>query len=126
MKIAVVGTGYVGLVSAGCFAAELSTDYAGDPYEACQGADALLVLTEWQSFSELDLTRVAKLLRWPILIHSCDLFDAAVVEASGLDYHNLGRKPREGSSTRLLKQDDSVAAVWPPRRRETEVGIWQP
>jgi len=74
---------------------DLPLTYASDPYEACKGADALLILTEWQSFSELDLGRVAKLLRWPILLDGRNLFDPSVVRAAGLQYHSIGRKGHE-------------------------------
>jgi UDPglucose 6-dehydrogenase len=74
---------------------ELSLTYAGDPYEACKSADALLILTEWQSFSELDLGRVAKLLRLPILLDGRNLFDPTTVRSAGLHYHSIGRKGHE-------------------------------
>lgn len=102
----------------------LSIDYAVDPHEACRGA--LLVLTESQLCSELDLSRAAKLLRLPILIDGRNLFDAAAVEASGLDYHGIGKKPHEAASAHAGKQHDSAAAAKPNGRPKTEVQIWQP
>jgi UDPglucose 6-dehydrogenase len=106
--------------------ADLEIDYANDPYEACQGADALLVLTEWRSFSELDLERVAKLLRWPMLIDGRNLFDAAAVKAAGLHYHSVGRKAQETPVAVLAGQDDSdLPAVRPNGRGEPKEKLWR-
>ena len=50
--------------------------YAGDAYEAAQGADALLVLTDWPQFAMLDLARLKTALRYPIVIDGRNLFFA--------------------------------------------------
>jgi UDPglucose 6-dehydrogenase len=44
------------------------TRFVGSAYDAAEGADALLVLTEWKEFYGLDLVRIRKLLRLPILL----------------------------------------------------------
>src|SRR5260370_4017925 len=74
-------------------AEELSSavKFAGDPYEAMRGADACLVLTEWEDFAALDLTRVKRLLRYPILLDGRNLFRPAQMEAAGLNYYSVGR-----------------------------------
>ena len=41
--------------------------YASNPYEACQDADALLLITEWNEFKDLDLLKIKKLLRRPVI-----------------------------------------------------------
>lgn len=58
-----------------------SVRYATSAYEACRGAHALLVLTDWQEFAELDLTEVHKALRHPIVIDGRNMFP---VNACGL------------------------------------------
>jgi UDPglucose 6-dehydrogenase len=65
--------------------------FAQDAYEALRGADACLVLTEWEEFATLDLARVKKLLRYPIVIDGRNLFNPASMEAAGLNYLSVGR-----------------------------------
>lgn len=75
-------------------AEELTLDavkFVHDPYEALQGADACLVLTEWEDFANLDLARVKKLLRYPIVLDGRNLFQPAQMEAAGLNYYSVGR-----------------------------------
>src|SRR3954467_7733944 len=43
-------------------------DYCGDPYEAMEGADAVILVTEWNEFRALDLGRVKRLMRRPLVI----------------------------------------------------------
>jgi UDPglucose 6-dehydrogenase len=65
--------------------------FAQDSYEALEGADACLVLTEWEDFAALDLARIKKLLRYPIVIDGRNLFSPAKMEAAGLNYYSVGR-----------------------------------
>lgn len=64
---------------------------AADPYEACDGADAVVVLTEWPEFAALDLDEVAARLRRPAMVDGRNMFDPAAARAAGLDYQGLGR-----------------------------------
>jgi UDPglucose 6-dehydrogenase len=66
-------------------------EYASDGYQACQGADALLMLTEWDEFKELDLRRVKSSLRYPIVIDGRNLFDPGTMRSHGFDYYSMGR-----------------------------------
>src|SRR5262249_46348339 len=50
------------------FGPSCSIRFASGPYEAMEGADACLILTEWEDFAALDLARVKKLLRYPIVV----------------------------------------------------------
>ena len=68
-----------------------AVSFARDPYEALQGADACLVLTEWEDFVTLDLARVRKLLRYPIVLDGRNLFKPDRMEASGFNYYSVGR-----------------------------------
>jgi UDPglucose 6-dehydrogenase len=65
--------------------------FATGSYEAMEGADACLVLTEWEDFAALDLHRVKKLLRYPIVVDGRNLFKPADMEAAGLNYYSVGR-----------------------------------
>jgi UDPglucose 6-dehydrogenase len=66
-------------------------EYAVGPYEAASGADALLVLTEWEEFASLDLDRLRKALKYPIVIDGRNLYDPAAMTAHGLSYYSVGR-----------------------------------
>jgi UDPglucose 6-dehydrogenase len=66
-------------------------DYATGPYEAIEGADALVVVTPWDAFRALDLKRVARLLAAPVVVDLRNIFDPAEVRAAGLEYTGIGR-----------------------------------
>jgi UDPglucose 6-dehydrogenase len=67
--------------------------YASDVYDACVGADAVLVLAEWKEFAELDLSRIRALLRLPILIDGKNVLDPVQVRKAGLHYYGVGTEP---------------------------------
>jgi UDPglucose 6-dehydrogenase len=62
-----------------------------DPYQTADGADALLVLTEWQPFKALDLARIRASLRYPIIIDGRNLFDPAIMQQHSFIYLSIGR-----------------------------------
>ena len=65
--------------------------YANSSYEAAHGADALLILTEWEEFANLDLTRLRQELKYPIVIDGRNLYDPDVMAAQGFTYYSVGR-----------------------------------
>ncbi len=65
--------------------------YATDAYNACADADALLILTDWTEFSELDLRQINQSLRYPIIIDGRNLYDPAVMSDHGFTYLSVGR-----------------------------------
>ncbi len=65
--------------------------FVGTPYEAAQGADALLILTEWEEFASLDLERLSRELKYPIIIDGRNLYDPAAMAARGITYYSVGR-----------------------------------
>ena len=65
--------------------------YAGSAYEAASGADALLILTEWEEFANLDLARLNQELKYPIVIDGRNLYDPDVMAAHGFTYYSVGR-----------------------------------
>ena len=76
-----------------------SVTYASSAYDACRDAHALLVLTDWQEFGELDLAKVRKALRHPIVIDGRNLFRCEEMKAAGFHYYSVGRPavaPSEG------------------------------
>jgi UDPglucose 6-dehydrogenase len=68
-----------------------SIEYAVDAYEAASGADALLILTEWDEFASLDLDRLHDKLKYPIVIDGRNLYDPDVMAAHGFTYYSVGR-----------------------------------
>ncbi|HMG03203.1 MAG TPA: UDP-glucose/GDP-mannose dehydrogenase family protein [Edaphobacter sp.] len=67
--------------------------YVDDAYEAANDADALLILTDWQEFADLDLRRINQSLRYPIVIDGRNLYDPAVMNDHGFTYLSVGRPP---------------------------------
>ncbi len=65
--------------------------YAESVDDAAQGADALLILTDWHEFRSLDFERLRKLMRTPILIDGRNLFSPADMREHGFEYYSLGR-----------------------------------
>jgi UDPglucose 6-dehydrogenase len=68
-----------------------SVEYASDAYEAARGADALLILTEWDEFASLDLDRLHQQLKYPIVIDGRNLYDPESMAARGFTYYSVGR-----------------------------------
>lgn len=60
-------------------------------YQAVKGADAIVVATEWPEFRELDLEKVRKLARVPLLFDGRNIYDIRKVRESGFEYHGVGR-----------------------------------
>jgi UDPglucose 6-dehydrogenase len=77
--------------------------FAAGAYEALEGADACLVLTEWEDFAALDLGRVKKLLRYPIVVDGRNLFQPVLMEAAGLNYYSVGRPDVVGERPVAIK-----------------------
>jgi len=68
-----------------------SIEYASDAYEAAHEADALLILTEWDEFASLDLDRLQRELKYPIIIDGRNLYHPDVMAAQGFTYYSVGR-----------------------------------
>ena len=62
-----------------------------DAYEACSGADALVIVTEWNQFRMLDLARVRSLMREPILIDLRNIYEPSSMKEAGFLYLSVGR-----------------------------------
>ena len=65
--------------------------FADDAYAAADGADALVIVTEWDEFRALDLDRIAGLLRGKILVDLRNVYDRGEAEQAGLTYYGIGR-----------------------------------
>ncbi|HET8580786.1 MAG TPA: UDP-glucose/GDP-mannose dehydrogenase family protein, partial [Nitrospiraceae bacterium] len=69
-----------------------------DAYDAAQGADALVLVTEWNQFRNLDFDRIKTALRRPIVIDLRNVYEPDRIAALGFDYISVGRAPRKPSS----------------------------
>jgi UDPglucose 6-dehydrogenase len=68
-----------------------TVNYTVDAYEAAAGADALLIVTEWDQFRGLDWQRVRDSMLRPLVMDGRNLLDATKMTALGFEYHSIGR-----------------------------------
>ena len=76
--------------------------YCSSAYEAAHGAQALLLLTEWEEFRQLDLLRVRDLMEVPVLVDGRNLFDADAVQKAGFEYVCMGSEEQGPASLRAF------------------------
>jgi UDPglucose 6-dehydrogenase len=62
-----------------------------EPYAAAEGADALLLVTEWNEFRQPDFARLRKIMREPVLLDGRNIWDSAKARAAGFTYYGVGR-----------------------------------
>jgi UDPglucose 6-dehydrogenase len=93
--------------------------YCSSPYQACEGAHAVLLLTEWEEFREVDLHRVATLMELPILLDGRNMLDAESVCRAGLEYISIGR-----TSARSSSEPHSMFNVAPALGGERLETVW--
>jgi len=62
-----------------------------DAYEVAQGADALIIITEWNEFKHLSLPRLKKAMRQPIIVDGRNIYDVEQMKALGFVYRGVGR-----------------------------------
>ena len=62
-----------------------------DAYEAAEGADALIVLTEWEEFRSLDWPRIRDTMARPLVLDGRNLLSPAYMKSLGFEYHSVGR-----------------------------------
>ncbi len=66
-------------------------EYCSDPYQAAEGAEALVILTEWNEFKEMNLDRMKELLHQPIVIDGRNIYDPERMVELGFTYRSVGR-----------------------------------
>jgi UDPglucose 6-dehydrogenase len=66
-------------------------EFAPEPYAAAEGADALLLVTEWNEFRQLDLARLKKIMKQPVLFDGRNVWDEKKIRAAGFTYYGVGR-----------------------------------
>ncbi|RPJ44025.1 MAG: UDP-glucose 6-dehydrogenase, partial [Candidatus Latescibacterota bacterium] len=66
-------------------------DLAESILEAARGTDALVVLTEWNEFRELDFGSIRSVMKRPVLVDCRNVYEPRKVRDSGFTYHSVGR-----------------------------------
>jgi UDPglucose 6-dehydrogenase len=65
--------------------------YCDDPYDAMAGADAVVILTEWNSYRALDLGRMKVKMKQPVMVDLRNVYRPAEIRAAGFTYTSIGR-----------------------------------
>jgi UDPglucose 6-dehydrogenase len=83
-------------------------EFAHDSYQTAKGADALMILTEWEEFASLDLERLRSLMKFPIVLDGRNLYDPTVMAKHGFSYHSVGRAsaPVDAAAASLAKKKE--------------------
>ncbi len=66
--------------------------YCNDPYDAAKDSDALVIVTEWKEFRELDLNKIKTLMRHPLIIDGRNIYSPDAMKKEGFTYISIGRK----------------------------------
>ena len=65
--------------------------FCKDPYQVARDSDCLCIVTEWDEFRELDLVKLKKLLRQPVIVDGRNIFDPQKMKRLGYRYLAVGR-----------------------------------
>ena len=65
--------------------------YCSDAYDAASNADAIILVTEWNQFRNLELERLKGLLKHPVFIDLRNVYEPDRMRKSGFDYYSVGR-----------------------------------
>jgi UDPglucose 6-dehydrogenase len=87
--------------------------YASSPYEAAEGAAALIILTDWQEFVGLDLAELDRKLKFPIIIDGRNLYDPNAMRESGFTYISVGRPAVIEAKRARLSSTNEVTSMSP-------------
>ena len=68
-----------------------AVEYCEDSYDAAEGADALIIVTEWNQFRSLDMERVRSSLKHPVVVDLRNLYDPKRMKDKGFRYSSVGR-----------------------------------
>ncbi len=73
--------------------------FCSNPYEACQGADAVVLMTEWNEYRALDLLRIKSALKTPVFVDLRNVYRPAAMQQLGFSYHSVGRATVNGRNS---------------------------
>jgi UDPglucose 6-dehydrogenase len=69
--------------------------YCPDVFDAVKDADVTVFATEWNEFRDLDLAKVKKLMKSPVIVDCRNIYEPSRMKEHGFTYHSVGRSPRE-------------------------------
>ena len=84
-------SGYDPVAMAGAARENPQLRLAEDPYELAEGADALVICTEWNEFKQLDLRRIRQAMARPYIVDGRNIYEPADMVRHGFTYHAVGR-----------------------------------
>lgn len=70
-------------------------EYCSGPYEACEGVDAIVLMTEWNEYRALDLERIKALLKQPVFVDLRNVYEPDKMKEAGFRYYSVGRRAVE-------------------------------
>ncbi len=82
--------------------------YCASPYEAAQGAEAVLVVTEWEEFQQIDWQRLRGLVAHPLVIDGRNALDSKLIARSGFHYVSVGRTAVAAECVACSDQEKTV------------------
>ncbi len=100
-----------------------SVEFFGDPYRAATGCDAVLILTEWDEFASLDLDKLHKCLRYPIVIDGRNLYKPERMAKAGFIYYSIGRGVSFPEHMAPIAQEQAFRFLVPPDSRPLTEGL---
>ncbi len=68
-----------------------NVDYVEGPYQALEGADAVVIITEWDEFRALDINRMKELMNTPVMIDLRNIYRPREMAERGIEYYSIGR-----------------------------------
>jgi UDPglucose 6-dehydrogenase len=84
--------------------------YCSDPYDAADGADAILIATEWDEFRQVDWDRVRSNVERPLVLDGRNMLDGADISRRGFQYISIGRPAMKPVQRRFTVNDDQPLA----------------
>lgn len=66
-------------------------EYCADPYETCEGADAVIIMTEWNQYRALDIDKLGEIMKDKIFIDLRNIYDPKTLKEKGFKYFGVGR-----------------------------------
>ena len=100
--------------------------FCANPYEAAEGADGVIIATEWNQFRKLQFDQLKNALRRPLIVDLRNLYDPREVADAGLRYVSVGRETAEPAAVEKGAQPSGPREVSDPefaaRTRRVESG----
>jgi UDPglucose 6-dehydrogenase len=97
-----------------------SVNYCADPYQAAQGAEAILIVTEWDEFRQPDWDRLGRVVERSLIVDGRNMLDASEVKSHGFHYFSVGRPPVLPAQT-VSAASELPSLVGAERRSQTSL-----